>query len=179
MDPEFVAMILISFRLSKTRRKRAIPEDWANSEDLERFKPQALPESAYPGSTSIALDPSGDLVLLGGSDGEAGMYSLAKKEVVQTLKGGMGTVTRSAWAGGRSVLAMSSGVVKVFVSGSESASFNAHAGETRDLAVHPSGDILASVGVDKSFVIYDLESSAIITRVHTKTGMLSSAPHVD
>ena len=172
LDSEFIAIALISSRLSKTRRKRAVPEDWVKSEDLERFKPRPLPESIYPGSTSIALDISRDLVLLGGTDGVAGMYSLAKKEVVQTLEGGMGTITRSAWAGDRAILAMSSGTVKVFKSGSESASFTAHAGEARDLAVHPSGNILASVGVDKSFVVYDLEFSTVITRVHTKSGML-------
>ena len=172
-------MCLTSYRLSKTRRKRAVPEDWAKSENLERFKPRALPESAYPGSTSIALNSSGDLVLLGGTDGVAGMYSLAKNEVVQTLRVGVGTVTKSVWAGGRAILAMSSGAVKVFESGLESASFTTHAGETCDLAVHPNGDILASVGVDKTFVIYDLETSKVVTRVHTKSGMLHLAPYLD
>ena len=162
-------LLLILFRLSKTRRKRAVPEDWANSEDLERFKPRALPDSTHPGAVSLALDSSGDMVLLGGINGVAGIYSISRKEIVQTVRGGIGKVTTSTWAGTRAILAMSSGLVKIFEAGSETASFTTHAGEARGLAVHPSGDILASVGVDKYFVIYDLEASAVVMKVYTNT----------
>ena len=164
--------MLTLFRLSKTRRKRAVPEDWTNSEVLERFKSRMLLKPTFPGSTSLALDSSGDLVLWGGTNGVAGAYSISKKDIVQDMKCGTGTVTCSAWAGTRAVLAMSSGAVKVYESESKTASFTTHAGEVRGLAVHPNGDILASVGVDKKFVIYDLESSTVVMKVYTNTGRL-------
>lgn len=125
----------------------------------------------YPGSRSIALDSSGDLILVGGTDGVAGVFSISQRRMIQTLKGGSGRITDGLWAGHRPVIATSSGAVKIFDNGSEAGSFTSHAGEATALALHPSGDILASVGVDKSYVFYDLTSSTPVTQVYTNSGM--------
>ena len=127
-------------------------------------------EALYPGGKSLAVDPSGDLVLVGGSDGVAGVYSLSQKKVVYALKAG-GAVQDGIWTGDRAVTAASNGSVKVFEQGSEIASFSSHAGEVTSLALHPSGDILVSVGIDKSFVLYDLATLAPITQIYTDSGM--------
>lgn len=50
------------------------------------------------------------------------------------------------------------------------ASFGTHAGEVSALALHPSGDVVASVGVDKSYVLYDLTTSAVGTQVYSNSG---------
>lgn len=54
--------------------------------------------------------------------------------------------------------------------GSEIASFSDHAGPATGLAMHPSKEILASVGSDKSFVFYDLANLQRATRVYTNSG---------
>ena len=83
---------------------------------------------------------------------------------------GSGAVTDTLWAGDRAILATSAGVVKVFDNGSEVSSFSGHSGRVMALALHPSGDILASVGVDKSYVYYDLSTSTQVLHVVTNSG---------
>lgn len=99
------------------------------------------------------------------------MYSLSQNRVLQALKGGAGSITAGTWAGTKAVLSTSAGVVKVFESSEEYASFTAHAGEVTALALHPCGDILASVGVDKSYVLYDLEAKSVLTQVYSNSGL--------
>ena len=147
-----------------------MPDDWATPDTLQNFKLRNQSEPLYPGSRSIALNATGESVLLGGSDGAAGVYSITEKQVTQTLKGRNGSVTDGLWAGNRAIIARSSGVVQVFENGSEISHFSSHAGGVTALALHPSGDILASVGVDQSYVLYDLTSLAPATQIFTDAG---------
>jgi pre-mRNA-processing factor 19 len=98
-----------------------------------------------------------------------GVYSLAKKSVVQTLKTD-GPVTDATWAGDKAVIGSATGSVKVFEHGAEVASFNSHAGEVTAVAVHATGDIVASVGVDKSYVLYDLATNTVATQIFCDAG---------
>lgn len=122
------------------------------------------------------MNPTGELALVGGADGVAGIYSIAQKKVLQTLKAD-GPVTSGIWAGDKAVVASSTGSVKVFENGSEVASFASHAGEVTAIDVHPTGDIVASVGVDKSYVLYDLSTNSVITQIFTDAGKHSLAPY--
>ena len=115
------------------------------------------------------MDPSADLALLGGSDGNAGIFSISENRVIQEFSVGS-SVTDSLWAGNRTVTGTSAGTVKIFEDGNELASFSGHAGEVTGLALHASGDILASVGVDKSYILYDLTSSAKLLQIFTNSG---------
>lgn len=97
-------------------------------------------------------------------DGVAGVYSLSQKRVLQTLKVD-GPITDAVWAGEKAVIATSTGAVKVFENGNEVAAFNAHAGEVTALALHATGDLVGSVGVDKSYVLYDLTTNSVVTQI--------------
>lgn len=68
------------------------------------------------------------------------------------------TITDAIWAGNKAIVGTSAGTVKAFENGVETSSFSGHAGEVTALALHPSGDIFASVGMDKSYIFYDLMS---------------------
>jgi pre-mRNA-processing factor 19 len=103
------------------------------------------------------------------------VYSLSKKSVVQTLKTD-GPVTGATWAGNKAVVGSSTGSVKVFENGAEVASFNSHAGEVTAVAVHATGDIAASVGVDKSYVLYDLATNTVASQVFSDAG--KDSPYV-
>ncbi|KAJ9629731.1 hypothetical protein H2203_002112 [Taxawa tesnikishii (nom. ined.)] len=115
----------------------------------------------------------------GGANGAAGVWSISQNSLVETLDGGNGTVTDGVWAGTRAVLALSTGAVKVFEDGAEVASFNQHAGSVRAVALHPCGDIIASVGADKSYILYDLQSLKPITQVPTDSQLTTAAFHPD
>lgn len=123
------------------------------------------------------MNSTGELALVGGADGVAGVYSLAQKSVLQTLKAD-GPVTGATWAGDKAVVASSTGSVKVFENGNEVATFASHAGEVTAVAVHPTGDIVASVGVDKSYVLYDLSTNSVITQIYTDAGKYSLIPRL-
>ncbi|KEQ94491.1 hypothetical protein AUEXF2481DRAFT_5974 [Aureobasidium subglaciale EXF-2481] len=165
--------------LSSTRRKRPTPEGWATPDSLQAMQSTQNSEPLYPGGRSIAVNETGELALVGGSDGVVGVYSVSQGQVVQTLKCGGGSVTDAVWCGNKPIVALSTGAVKVFDNGAETASFDRHAGAANALALHPCGDILASVGVDKSYVLYDLQSLQPITQVSTDCELTTAAFHPD
>lgn len=156
-------------RLSKTRRKRAVPEDWATPNIVSNFTPTQKSKSLCTGARKISVDASGDLALLSGSDGTAAIFSISQHKLVQELPIGS-PVTDVLWAGSKAIVGTSSGIVKAFENGVEVSSFSGHAGAVTALALHPSGDILASVGVDKSYIFYDLESSVQALQITTDSG---------
>lgn len=162
-------------RLSSTRRKRPVPEDWATAELIQSFDTKQTSEPLYPGSRSLAVDATGDLVLLGGADGVAGVYSIAQGQVVHTLQCGSGSIVDGLWCGSKAIVALSTGAVQIFENGAQVGGFTQHAGAVAAIALHPCGDILASVGVDKSYILYDLQTMKPITQVSTETGNRISA----
>ena len=137
---------------------------------MQLFQPVELSKPLFPGVRSLSNSESGDLVLLGGDNGLAGLYSVSQNKIVQELEVGSGTVTDVIWAGARAIVSTSSGVIKIFEDGAEISSFRGHRGKVAALALHPSGDILASVGTDKSYVLYDLASYTQATQVYTDAG---------
>ncbi|KAL1632459.1 hypothetical protein SLS56_003701 [Neofusicoccum ribis] len=165
-------------QLSATRRKRPVPDGWATADNIQSFDTTFETEPLYPGGKTLALDKSGDLALTGGKDGVAGVFSISQKQAVQALKVG-GSVTAGAWYNDRPVVATSTGAVKVFENGTEIAQVGSHAGAATSLSIHPSGDILASTGVDKSYVLYDLSSNKQLTQVFTDAELLCSGFHPD
>jgi len=156
-------------RLSKSRRKRPIPKGWSSTETIEKFGSGVVPsEPLYPGATSLAINEAGELVIFGGSEGTAGVYSVPQAKVLQSFQAG-GAITDAVWYQSQPVVSTSSGAVKIL--GSEETTFTSHAGAANALALHPCGDILASTGVDKSFVFYDLVGRKAVTQVYTDSGM--------
>ncbi|KAI5304076.1 hypothetical protein KEM56_006877 [Ascosphaera pollenicola] len=151
-------------QLSKTRRKRPIPENWATSETISEFKTSFVSDTTRNKGVSISLDASGDLALVGGAN-TADIYSLSQKTLVP-LTVETGSVTDAVWVGDKAVVSTTAGAVKVFAKDATAiANFNVHAGAVTGLAVHATGDIVASVGIDKSFTLYDLASNQVLTRV--------------
>lgn len=165
-------------RLSKTRRKRTPPEDWVTSDSLNSFALVDKSEALYTGVRSFALNTRGDLALAGGREGQLGVYSMSEKAITREMNAGPGSITDVLWIGERAAASTSTGNVKIWENGTEVASFAGHAGEVTALAIHPSGDILASVGIDNSYIFYDLSSSTIATRVLTNAGKSQIVPDV-
>lgn len=156
-------------RLSKTRRKRPIPENWATSETVSEFKTSFVSDTGRPKGVSIDIDATGEYALVGGAN-TAEIYSLSEKTLVP-LTVDSGSVTDAVWVGQTAAVSTSTGVVKVFTKdATDVATFNVHAGAVTGLAVHATGDIIASVGVDKSYALYDISSKQLLTRVFSDAG---------
>lgn len=148
-----------------------MPKDWADAETIERFANLSNSEPLYPGSSSIALNADGTLALVGGTEGAVGIYLTAEKKVGESYNAG-GPITAAVWATDVPLVATSLGEVKIL--GDKETSFKSHAGSAAALAVHPSGDIVASVGVDKSFVFYDVPNGKAVTQIYTTNRKTSS-----
>ena len=157
-------------RLSKTRRKRTVPEDWATAETIENLKPSKSSKPQHPGASAIAIDSTGELAVFGGADGDVTVYSISKAKAMHHVKAGA-AVTDALWAGKTAVVSTASGEIKGFSGKKEAFSFSGHAGQATALALHPCEEILASVGVDKSYIFYDLTSLSQILQITTNTGM--------
>src|SRR6266511_2812389 len=97
--------LLTTGRLSKTRRKRLVPEDWATEDAIQSYQPIETSEPLYPSGRSLSLNAAGDLALVGGSDGAVGVYSLPNQKLLSSLKGGGGAITDAIWAGSMVVIA--------------------------------------------------------------------------
>lgn len=156
-------------RLSKTRRKRAVPGDWATGEVIENFKPAKSSKPTTTRPRAVATHGSGDLVLFGGEDGQVCVYSTSQDKVVENFAV-RAAVTDTLWAGDTAVVATTTGTVEGYEAGARTFSFTAHTGEVTGLALHPCGDLLASVGADKCYTFYDLTSSSQVLRLPTSSG---------
>jgi pre-mRNA-processing factor 19 len=157
-------------RLSATRRKRPVPEDWATGDAISSYEVKAEIDSQFTGAKSLAVDNAGDFFLCGDSDGAIGVYDLENSAFTTRSNLGAGAILDGAWANDKIVVATSSGSVVVAVEGSAQAKFHQHAGAATAIAVHPCGDVVASVGVDKSYVLYDLQASAVLTQIYADSG---------
>ena len=164
--------------LSKTRRKRPVPEEWATGDDISSYAPKVTSKPFFKGGTSVAVLESGDLALVGSVEGAAGVYSVSQNKMVQTLSSGGGSVTDTLWAGDRPVISSTTGKITVFSphSDTELITFDTHAASVTAIALHPSGDLLASVGEDKSYALYDLENLRPLTQVPSESSKCSPLP---
>ena len=117
------------------------------------------------------MDATGHLATVGGADGIASVYSVDDNQLISKLEIG-GEVTDSIWVGNLNVISSSTGLVKAFDKGQEVAAWSSHAGSANALALHPCGDLFASVGVDKSFVFYDIDTRKAVSQTFTDSGML-------
>lgn len=161
----------------KTRRKRPVPPEWAVADTISLFKPIKAVETPCAETTFLAVRKSDNTALIGGQQG--GVYTVqASDGSVGTVLSGTEPVTAGVWAGSRVAIATSSGKVKIVEQEQEVASFQAHTSSITGVALHPTGDILASVSSDKSYALYDLEASQVLTQVHTSTGPSPEYPIV-
>ena len=128
-------------------------------------------DTQFTGAKSLAVDHSGDFFLCGDSDGTVGIFDLKQGAFSTRSNLGAGGITHGTWVHDKAVVATASGAVVVTLEGSVQAKFQQHAGAANAVAAHPSGDILASVGVDKSYVLYDLHTSKVLTQIYSDSGM--------
>ncbi|KAK3954547.1 Diaminopimelate epimerase-like protein [Pseudoneurospora amorphoporcata] len=160
----------------KGRKKRPVPEGWATPEDVSALQQTAYTDLPVTQATSLALNAG--YAAVGGLDGKVDLYSVEAKAHERSLEIGE-PVTATVWISNKVVSATSRGSVKAVEGGVETGSVTEHAGVVTGLAVHPGEQILASVGVDKGIIFYDLQSLQRVARVYTDAELTSCAFHPD
>lgn len=159
--------------LMATRRKRPVPDDWATSEDVQAFDAKGTTDTQCTGAKRLAADPTGNLFLTGDSDGTMAVFDLREGAISTRSNLGAGAILDGTWCNDRQAVCTASGAVIVAQEGNTIAKFSQHAGAATALDTHPSGDILVSAGYDKSYVLYDLTNSAVLTQVYGDAGKQS------
>ncbi|KUI65476.1 Pre-mRNA-processing factor 19 [Cytospora mali] len=163
-------------KLSKSRKKRPVPSGWASSEEIATFAPQT--SEALPVPQTSSLDTEAGYAAVGGLQGDVAIFSIASGSLERNFKVDE-PITDTVWHGSKIMFATSKGSVKVIENGDEIASFSDHAGAATALSLHPGGNLLASVGTDKSFVFYDLTALKRVTRVFSSAALTACAFHPD
>ncbi len=107
-----------------------------------------------------------DFAAVSGLKGNVGIYSIEADKVERSLDIEE-PITDTIWTGPRVIFSTTNAHVKIYENGTEIKTFTEHAGAVTGLALHPGGDLLASVGADKSFVFYDLNDLKRVLRVYT------------
>ncbi|KAK3068879.1 hypothetical protein LTR53_013220 [Teratosphaeriaceae sp. CCFEE 6253] len=166
-------------KLMATRRKRPVPEDWATGDEIATYDVKATADSQFTGAKSLAVDETGDFFLCGDSDGAVGIYDLKQGAFTTRSNLAAGAILHGAWAKDRPVVATASGTVVVTQEGTVQAKFQQHAGAATAVAVHPSDDLLASAGIDKSYVLYDLQHGKVLTQVFCEHELTTMTFHPD
>ncbi|KEY72425.1 hypothetical protein S7711_01091 [Stachybotrys chartarum IBT 7711] len=162
--------------LSKGRKKRPIPEDWVTADEISAFDTTA--SNSLPIAQATSLDVQGSHAALGGLKGQAAVYSVDSDSLERELSINE-PVTDTLWAHEKMFFATSQGSVKVYAEGTETGAFSEHAGPATGLSIHPGGDILASVGADKSVVFYQLSTQRRVSRAFAESSLTTCAFHPD
>jgi pre-mRNA-processing factor 19 len=168
-------------RLSTTRRKRTVPKDWITAKDIESLtpkRPEWAASEGYGRCAALAEDggEEAQTIVYGNEDGTAIIHR-TDGPVYEVNCGSR--ITDSLVWDGNAVFSLADGSIKVFASGQEERAYSVHAGAATGVSLHPCGTLLASVGSDRSYVLYDLSSSgnAAVARVFADSGRFNSWAH--
>jgi pre-mRNA-processing factor 19 len=156
--------------LSKSRKKRPIPDGWITSDEVPALATEASTSLPFSQITAVAMHEEGAYASVSSREGVAAVYSLDQAKVERQLEI-KEPITDGLWTGARLIFSTAKGSVKVFENGQEKASLSEHAGPVTGLALHPSGAIFASVGSDKNIVFYDMDTLKPAARAYTGAGM--------
>lgn len=157
--------------LMATRRKRPVPEDWATGDDIQGLEVTSTVETGFSSAKRLAADATGNFFLCGDSQGAIGVLDLQKKAITSRHNLGAGAVLGGAWLGNQQIVSTSSGAVIVADGETIVAQFDQHAGPATAVDVHPCGDIAVSVGSDKSYILYDVPASKVLTQIYGDIGL--------
>lgn len=157
-------------RLSSTRKQRAVPQDWATGDQMQSYDVRKSADTQFTGAKHLATDSTGDFFLTGDSDGTIAVFDLAAGAFTTRSNLGAGAILSGAWANDKQAVSTANGTVVVSQDGAVQGKFQQHAGAANALAAHPSGELLVSVGYDKSYIVYDLSTMQVLTQVFGDIG---------
>ncbi|KAF9161530.1 Pre-mRNA-processing factor 19 [Mortierella sp. AD011] len=182
--------------LSKTRkRKPNVTAEAVQTYNQRKVFP-GLHAARSPGITSLDLDAKNGLILTGGNDKNALVFSQSEEKVLATLKGHSKKITHVSWTGrseeaGKDLALTASAdhTVKIWsASGDNSYNYSAahtlsgHTADVTGLCTHPCKDYVATASMDSSWAFHDLETGATLLTARSDDvtkGYTSAAFHPD
>ncbi|PKS13367.1 hypothetical protein jhhlp_000138 [Lomentospora prolificans] len=165
-------------KLSKSRKKRPVPDGWVTGDEVAEFTTESSTSLPFSHVTALTVQEDGTYAAISSVQGETAIFSVDEGKVERQLAVNE-PVTDEIWTGTKLVVSTAKGSVKMYDSGREVASLTEHAGAATALALHPSGEFVASVGVDKLIVFYDLQSLTPVGRCYTDSALTTCAFHPD
>lgn len=138
-------------------------------EEVAEFATESSTSLPFSQVTALTVQEEGSYAAISSAQGETAIFSVDEGKVERQLAVNE-PVTDEIWTGTKLIVSTAKGSVKVYDSGKEIASLTEHAGAATALALHPSGDLVASVGADKLVVFYHLESFTPVGRCYTDSG---------
>ncbi|CAI4218979.1 unnamed protein product [Parascedosporium putredinis] len=157
-------------QLSKSRKKRPVPGGWVTGEEVAEFATESSTSLPFSQVTALTVQEEGSYAAISSAQGDTAIFSVDEGKVERQLAVNE-PVTDEIWTGTKLIVSTAKGSVKVYDSGKEIASLTEHAGAATALALHPSGDLVASVGADKLVVFYHLESFTPVGRCYTDSAL--------
>lgn len=103
---------------------------------------------------------------LGGLKGQSATYSIEVDKLEREIPVEE-PITATLCTANKVIYATSQGSVKAYEGGEKVADVTEHAGAATALSAHPGGQIVASVGTDKSLVLYESQAMKRVARTYT------------
>lgn len=179
-------------RLSRERKKRAVPAELASEADLDGYSvlssDTGLHKSSPAGLTSLAFHPALDLIVTGGVDGDVSVFNPQTRRQVAKLEGHSKRVTDVLAHPSEPLLFSSSQdrTVRVWAADNEqyqaSHVLRSHSDEVVGISLHATGDYLASASADKSWAFHDIRTGTTLTKTEesaVKAGFSAISFHPD
>lgn len=181
--------------LSKTRKRKPNTTAEAVQTYTQRKVFPGLHAARSPGISALDLDAKNGLVLTGGNDKNALVFSQSEEKVVATLKGHSKKITHVSWTGrseeagqDMALTASADQTVKIWTAGDKAYGYSAahtlsgHSAEVTGLCVHPTKDYAATASMDSTWAFHDLETGSTVMTARSdqvSNGYSSAAFHPD
>ncbi|KAF9298458.1 Pre-mRNA-processing factor 19 [Linnemannia elongata] len=181
--------------LSKTRKRKPNTTAEAIQTYTQRKVFPGLHAARSPGISALDLDAKNGLVLTGGNDKNALVFSQSEEKVVATLKGHSKKITHVSWAGrseeagqDMALTASADQTVKIWTAGDKAYGYSTahtlsgHSAEVTGLCVHPTKDYAATASMDSTWAFHDLETGSTLMTARSdqvSNGYSSAAFHPD
>ncbi|KAG4301973.1 hypothetical protein PCK1_001949 [Pneumocystis canis] len=165
--------------LSSNRRKRRIPEDWTTIEQIKQLK---LSKTICPFKSDLNVIAVTDLgtMILAASKNIIKIYCGMEETSTYSLKCDDGDITCGLWINELPAVAKSDGTICIYTSlNGDSKKISTHQNKVTAIALHPSGDILASVTVDGEWALHDLQNDQTIVKHRENTEFICAKFHPD
>lgn len=165
----------VNAQLSKTRKKRPIPETLATPEDLTAMTQlisAPLHKTTAGGIVSLDVNPANPSVLVtAGMDGTAQIYDTASQRQYGSLEGHSKRLTCAAYATPSVLLTTSADKTTRIWSEQQPGSFACsavlkdHSAEVVGVTLHPSRKYFVTGSADATWAFYDLETASCLKQV--------------
>ncbi|CAM9567002.1 unnamed protein product [Chrysoparadoxa australica] len=163
LDAALVETLMTTWKsLTKKRKKREVSADLASKEVISTFKQQSshtLHKTSPAGITCMALHPESPLVVTGGADKTAIVFNRESGKQEGVLTGHAKKVLDVSFHPSEPMVFTASAdkTAKVWKDGQVVHTFDDHTAEVSGITLHPTGDFLATAGLDKSWAFHNLE----------------------